>query len=238
MNAPSAPSRQARPNDVSLLDVEDPRPRQIALLVALLVHGFLLVVSLPSFGRRAPEAPARPGRPVRLAPLPVPEIPRPRRPRPAETEALALRTVPVPDPAAEVPEPIREPAATAAPLPIAPAGIAPVLPDPTPPPAATPSTPGVDRGVSQPVLIESTRVMPRYPGAARAVRVEGTVVLRGVVRRDGTVDSLEVLRSPAPGLGFETAAIAAVRQWRFHPAVLDGRTVDAYLTIIVEFVMD
>lgn len=232
------PSRHDPPSVLSMFDVEDPRPRQIALLVALLVHGLLLVVSLPSFGRREPGSPPPPDRPVRLAPLPLPEIPRPRRPRPARTEALTPRTVPVPDPAPEVPEPIREPAATTAPPPISPDALDPVIPAPTPPPPQEPSTPGVDRGVSYPVLIESTRVMPRYPDAARVVRVEGTVVLRGVVRRDGTVDSLEVLRSPASGLGFEAAAIAAVRQWRFRPAVLDGRTVDAYLTIIAEFVMD
>ena len=49
------------------------------------------------------------------------------------------------------------------------------------------------------------------------------------------VGDLELLRCDRPDLGFEAAAMAAVRQWRYVPARLDGRPVDVYFTVFVSF---
>lgn len=74
---------------------------------------------------------------------------------------------------------------------------------------------------------------PRYPLMARRARVEGRVVLRGVVRRNGRIDDLQVLRDLPYGLG--DAALEAVRQWRFRPATYQGEPIDVYYTVTVNF---
>jgi protein TonB len=74
---------------------------------------------------------------------------------------------------------------------------------------------------------------PRYPLMARRARVEGRVVLRGVVRRNGRIDEIQILRDLPYGLG--DAALEAVRQWRFRPATYQGETIDVYYTVTVNF---
>ncbi len=44
-----------------------------------------------------------------------------------------------------------------------------------------------------------------------------------------------MIRCNKPGLGFEEAAIDAVRQWRYKPALKDGQPLDVYFTIVVDF---
>ncbi|RMG43562.1 MAG: energy transducer TonB [Acidobacteria bacterium] len=99
-----------------------------------------------------------------------------------------------------------------------------------------PLMPGIG-GVTSPELIPETKVEPEYPELARKARIEGKVILRAVIRKDGTVGDIEVLRAPMPDLGFTEAAIAAVRQWRYRPGVQNGRPVDVYLTVTVNFTL-
>jgi TonB family protein len=37
------------------------------------------------------------------------------------------------------------------------------------------------------------------------------------------------------GLGLDAKALEAVRQWRFHPALKDGKPVDVQISVEVEF---
>ena len=91
------------------------------------------------------------------------------------------------------------------------------------------------QGVSHPVLIPSSKVDPTYPNEAMEKRINGSVILLAVVRADGSVDKIFVIRCDKPGLGFERAAKEAVRQWRYKPALRGGRPVDVRLTVIVDF---
>lgn len=77
------------------------------------------------------------------------------------------------------------------------------------------------------------RVQPQYPASARRAGVEGPVVVRGIVRKDGRFDDAEILRDLPLGLG--DAALQAVRQWRFQPATFRGRPIDLYYTVTVNF---
>jgi len=109
-------------------------------------------------------------------------------------------------------------------------------PAPPPPPAPSPAPsrgtyPGVPPGGTEPVVI--SRVMPRYPPAARGSGVEGTAVVRAVVRRNGRVGSVEVLRDPGMGLG--DAAADAVKRWRFTPARLNGEAIEVHYNVTVNF---
>lgn len=80
---------------------------------------------------------------------------------------------------------------------------------------------------------ELARVMPRYPAAARRAGVQGPVVVRGIVRRDGTIDNVEVIRDLPYGLGDE--ARRAVSRWTFRPATYRGEPIDVYYTVTVNF---
>ena len=109
-----------------------------------------------------------------------------------------------------------------------------VAPQPAPAPAEVDRTgvyPAVPPGGTQPEEIE--RVVPRYPAMARRAGVQGAVVVRGIVRRDGTIDDVEVIKDLPYGLG--EAAREAVSQWRFRPAMVRGEPIDVYYTVTVNF---
>jgi TonB family protein len=86
-------------------------------------------------------------------------------------------------------------------------------------------------GIDPPTLLHE--VKPLYTDDARRRSVEGNVTLEIVVRRDGTVSDLRVLRSL--GSGLDERAIEAVRQWRFSPARRQGSPVDVIAQVSVEF---
>ncbi len=78
------------------------------------------------------------------------------------------------------------------------------------------------------------RVQPDYPPLARQVRVQGRVVLRAMISREGTIENLQVL-SGHPML--VQAAVDAVRQWRYRPYVLNGEPVEVETEVTVNFVL-
>ena len=78
------------------------------------------------------------------------------------------------------------------------------------------------------------RIEPQYPAIAKIARVSGTVELRAIIGRDGSVSSIEVL-SGNPLLA--RAAVEAVRQWRYRPTILDGEAVEVETRITVNFVL-
>jgi TonB family protein len=59
------------------------------------------------------------------------------------------------------------------------------------------------------------------------------VELEVLVLVDGSVGKVKVVRST--NRGFEPSAMQAVRQWRFKPAVLEGRAVEAPTFVTVDF---
>ena len=120
--------------------------------------------------------------------------------------------------------------ASMAPPPPPPVTIPPV-PVETAPPAEGGVYSAVPLGGTQPEEIE--RVLPRYPFAARRSGVQGAVVVRGIVRRDGTIDNVEVIKDLPFGLG--DAAADAVSHWRFRPATYQGEPIDVYYTVTVNF---
>jgi protein TonB len=94
-----------------------------------------------------------------------------------------------------------------------------------------------DSRLVAPRLIQGSRVQPRYPDIARRARVEGRVILMIVIGPDGAVGPIEVVRGPDPRHGFELAAIEAVKRWRYQPALLNGRPVAVYATVVIDFTL-
>jgi TonB family protein len=88
---------------------------------------------------------------------------------------------------------------------------------------------------SEPYAIANSRVTPEYPPAAQAAGFQGSVSVAAVVNTDGSVGAVEVIECSSPNLGFERAAIDAIKQWRFEPAYEDGEPVDAVYAYVFEF---
>jgi TonB family protein len=86
-------------------------------------------------------------------------------------------------------------------------------------------------GVSAPIL--KSHVHPTYSDAARTARIQGIVLLEGVVETDGTLTNIRVARSLDPDL--DRNAVAALKQWRFEPGKRDGLAVPVKLAIEVNF---
>jgi len=77
------------------------------------------------------------------------------------------------------------------------------------------------------------RVEPQYADEARRAALSGTVVLQAVIKADGTVDVLRVVRGLPAGL--TDSAIQAIKQWQFKPGQKNGQNADIALNIEVNF---
>jgi TonB family protein len=91
--------------------------------------------------------------------------------------------------------------------------------------------------VTYPRVREETMVRPTYPEAARELGLTGQVILEAVVRADGSLDGIVVLRMPEGGEWLAGAAVEAISQWRYEPGTIGGVPVDVYFTIVVEFLL-
>ena len=89
----------------------------------------------------------------------------------------------------------------------------------------------VGGGVSAPKKIFDPE--PEYSEEARKAKFQGTCVLYVVVGPDGRTRDIRVQRTL--GLGLDEKAIEAVKQWRFEPAMKDGKPVAVAVSVEVEF---
>ena len=78
------------------------------------------------------------------------------------------------------------------------------------------------------------RVQPVYPPLARTARIQGTVVLRAIISKEGTIENLQVV-SGHPML--VPAALAAVRQWRYRPYLLNSEPIEVETQVTVNFIL-
>ncbi len=79
------------------------------------------------------------------------------------------------------------------------------------------------------------RVAPEYPPEAREKRIQGTVKLNVIIRKDGSVTVQNVVEGDQI---LVPAAVEAVRQWRYHPFILTGQPIEVQTTIDVVFVLN
>ena len=85
--------------------------------------------------------------------------------------------------------------------------------------------------IEAPVAV--SRVEPVYPEDYRRARVAGLVVLETGISENGTVENVGVIKSLAPGL--DMAAANAVKQWKFKPAMRDGKPVPVLYNLTINF---
>jgi TonB family protein len=77
------------------------------------------------------------------------------------------------------------------------------------------------------------KVDPKYPPTAIADHIEGEVILYAVIRKDGSVDSIQLVRGIDQQL--DTNAMRALAQWKFHPAERNGEPVDLEAVVHIPF---
>ena len=115
-------------------------------------------------------------------------------------------------------------------------GPVPVMPKPAEaeaqPIATEPIPVTVRANVTPASVIE--QVNPEYPPQARAANVEGEVVLRATIDKEGKISDVQVLAGDEL---LSPAAVEAVRKWRYKPMTVDGEAKEVKTTITVTFSM-
>lgn len=79
-----------------------------------------------------------------------------------------------------------------------------------------------------------TKVKPEYPDIAREASVEGTVLIQALVGKDGRVKDTRVVKG-IPML--DAAAVAAVKQWVFKPALSNNKPVAVWVAVPLKFAL-
>jgi TonB family protein len=77
------------------------------------------------------------------------------------------------------------------------------------------------------------KVDPKYPQTLVNERVAGEVILYAVIRRDGSVDSIQLVRGIDQQL--DANAINALRQWKFRPGSKQGKPVELEAIVHIPF---
>ena len=89
----------------------------------------------------------------------------------------------------------------------------------------------VGGGVSAPRALDTPD--PEYSEEARKAKYQGTCILWLIVGPDGKPRDIKVAR--ALGMGLDEKAIEAVRNWKFSPAMKDGKPVAVQINVEVNF---
>ena len=82
------------------------------------------------------------------------------------------------------------------------------------------------------------KIQPAYPELARKAGIQGKVYIQAIVSSQGLVENVSILTATPAGLGFEEAALAAVKLWKYKPGEQNGRAVDVYFNVAVEFTIN
>lgn len=104
---------------------------------------------------------------------------------------------------------------------------APVQRPPTPAPRRPPAQPKVRRAdeVEQGPRESARNPAPRYPARERQLGIEAIVTLRLLIDESGRVEDVQVVQGEDP---FRQAVLDVIWQWRFSPAIHEGRPVKVY----------
>lgn len=229
---PRAPGSRVMPAG-SAAQVEETSPwRWVRFVLVLGLHGLLLLVLWQAQQRPAPEV-----EPIRMAvrvierslPVPAPEVPR---------QAPVV-------PAAPTPPPVRppEPRPVAVPGPVArpvPRIVAPVPPAPAPaevvePPVVAPPAPVLTAVRFDAAYLNNPA--PAYPRVSRRRGEQGRVLLQVRVNARGLPEQVEIHEGSGHAR-LDTAALEAVRRWRFVPARRGDEAITASVLVPILFQME
>ena len=77
------------------------------------------------------------------------------------------------------------------------------------------------------------KVDPKYPPTLIKEKVDGNVILYAIIRKDGTVDSIQLVHGIDPVL--DKNSMEALSRWVFRPGARDGKPVDLEAVIQIPF---
>jgi protein TonB len=102
------------------------------------------------------------------------------------------------------------------------------------PPAGTASAGHSPLSISQGVIagLLISPIQPAYPQIARITRTEGSVVIRAIISKSGHIESAHVVSGPTM---LQAAALAAVREARYRPFLLNNEPTEVETTITINF---
>jgi protein TonB len=252
------PVIDAQQERVARASGHDKKRMRMALGVALAVHLVILAVKLPEMTEAQPpeeeDEEVYVVHQVKFRPPPPPPPDEPPPPKPEEPPPPDAVKIPIPDPEPQEPEPVVEPEPPPpeppprhedvveivqqpprpAPRELPPPDVAVTIPQ-GPPPAPEPTGPiRVGGDVKAPVKINAPD--PQYSETARSARVEGVVIVEAIIDKQGRVKSTKIVKDLPMGLG--DSAQRAVKSWRFKPATLNGKPVEVYYNLTVNFQLD
>ena len=173
------------------------------------------------------EQPVAKPTPIPLRPQPVAAPAPTPQPQPSPSKVSTPTEVAQAAPVA----PVSAPTAPTPPAPRAEAPPAPAPPSPAPAPAVTAPS---KTDVSIPASYSASNQKPIYPNMSKRLGEQGTVVLRVLVKADGSAGEVEV-KSSSNYPRLDQAAIDAVKTWRFNPAKIDGKATDEWYQVPIPF---
>ncbi len=207
-------------------DAEDSKAMRITYIVAALLHVGLMFFVMPKASETQvveKEKKVYMVQQVRFQPPP----PKEKRELPKQK----AKKVPIPDPDPDEPEPIVEDVVDEPEFDLPPTDDL-VFDIPDAPPAAEPEGPiHVGGDVMKPVKVIAPS--PQYTEIARKARIQGVVIVQAIINKQGRVENVKVLKGLPMGL--EEEAVKAIKGWTFEPATLNGKPVDVYYNLTVNF---
>lgn len=91
-------------------------------------------------------------------------------------------------------------------------------------------------GVTPPEILK--KISPTYPERAIKIKLQGYVILEAIIRVDGSIDDVKVLRGLGKGkFGFEDEATKCLKQWTFKPGKFNGKKSDVRMNVKIDFVL-
>ena len=94
---------------------------------------------------------------------------------------------------------------------------------------------GAGSGVTMPTVLRE--VKPGYTAEAMRAKIQGAVMVEAIVREDGSVGQVRIVRLLDRTFGLDEEALKAVRNWRFSPGKRQGKNVAVIVEIELTFTL-
>lgn len=78
------------------------------------------------------------------------------------------------------------------------------------------------------------KVNPKYPEDAREAGIQGQVLLRVLISKNGDVSTVTLISGPD---ALAPAAIEAVKRWKYRPYLLNGQPLEVDTEVVINFTL-
>jgi len=105
------------------------------------------------------------------------------------------------------------------------------------PPEPEPVMDFFDQGEVDQLPMTVFRMKPLYPFRAKRLGIEGNVKVKFLVDAAGRVSRVTILESNPPGI-FDESVLKALPSWKFIPGELGGKTVNTWMSTVIQFELE